>query len=287
MFSAIGSRLRLSPAGVIAVIALVFALSGGAFAADHYLASASKSKAKKGPRGPRGKTGPAGPVGPVGPQGPKGDAGAAGGSGLDGAPGEKGSTGNTGSPGAPGKSVIPETESTGTLNCAGLGGSSFHQEGSATKTFACNGKEGLQGEEGEVGSPWTAGGTLPSEETETGAWTVGPVPKGAEAKESTFEEPLLASISFPIPLSPTATSVEPHYLPIGVTEPACTGSAENPTAEKGHLCVYGAVEHSIAFPAVGAAGKEGVFASSAGAIVQILVWGEGSFAYGTWAVTAP
>jgi hypothetical protein len=81
-------RRNLSPPTAIAVVALVFAMSGGAFAAKNYAGSAEASKqekkAKRGPRGPRGKqgarglTGPrgfTGPQGPVGPQGPKGETG--------------------------------------------------------------------------------------------------------------------------------------------------------------------------------------------------------------------
>jgi hypothetical protein len=80
-------RRNLSPPTAIAVVALVFAMSGGAIAAQNYTSSAEASKqrkAKRGPKGPRGKQGPRGPKGlqgpigqrgPVGPQGPKGDTG--------------------------------------------------------------------------------------------------------------------------------------------------------------------------------------------------------------------
>jgi hypothetical protein len=85
-------RRNLSPPTAIAVIALVFAMTGGAVAAKDYVsgpAKASKTtgsakKGKRGPRGPRGKqglqglqglTGPQGPKGDTGPQGPKGDTG--------------------------------------------------------------------------------------------------------------------------------------------------------------------------------------------------------------------
>jgi hypothetical protein len=80
-------RRNLSPPTAIAVVALVFAMSGGAIAANHYAAGsaeASKHGGKRGPRGPRGKQGPrglqgpkgdVGPRGPAGPQGLKGDTG--------------------------------------------------------------------------------------------------------------------------------------------------------------------------------------------------------------------
>ncbi|HKB50891.1 MAG TPA: hypothetical protein VKC63_05620, partial [Solirubrobacterales bacterium] len=62
-------RNRFGIPGVISVIALVFAMLGGAYAAsDNGSGKATASaKAKAGPRGPRGKTGPAGPAGPAGP----------------------------------------------------------------------------------------------------------------------------------------------------------------------------------------------------------------------------
>jgi hypothetical protein len=89
------------------VIALVFAMLGGAYAANNSgggKATAS-AKAKKGPRGPKGATGPAGPQGPAGPAGPagaKGDAGANGAAGATGAAGPTGPTGKTGTNGATG-----------------------------------------------------------------------------------------------------------------------------------------------------------------------------------------
>lgn len=83
---------------VVAIVALVFALAGGAYAANNLGAGASKAKA--GPRGKTGKTGPAGPAGATGPAGP------AGAPGPKGAPGE---AGEQGAPGAPGKEGEPWT----------------------------------------------------------------------------------------------------------------------------------------------------------------------------------
>jgi Collagen triple helix repeat (20 copies) len=79
-------RRNLSPPTAIAVVALVFAMSGGAIAANQAggSAEASKQTGKRGPRGPKGKRGPqglqgpkgdTGARGPAGPQGPKGDTG--------------------------------------------------------------------------------------------------------------------------------------------------------------------------------------------------------------------
>lgn len=80
-------RRNLTPPTALAVIALVFAMSGGAIAAKNASNSAEASKSQRGPKGPRGKQGPrglqgpqgakgdTGERGPVGPQGPKGDTG--------------------------------------------------------------------------------------------------------------------------------------------------------------------------------------------------------------------
>jgi hypothetical protein len=101
MFSTL--RTRFGIPGVISVIALVFAMFGGAYAASNSSgggkATTSKSKAKKGPRGPKGAPGPAGPQGPAGPAGAKGDAGA---NGANGAAGPTGPTGVAGAKGVTG-----------------------------------------------------------------------------------------------------------------------------------------------------------------------------------------
>jgi hypothetical protein len=78
---------RPSASMVVALMALFFALVGGAYAANHYLITSKKQispkmlkllKGNVGPRGLTGLTGPAGAQGPQGTQGPKGDVGPAG-----------------------------------------------------------------------------------------------------------------------------------------------------------------------------------------------------------------
>ena len=49
--------------------------------------------------------------------------------------------------------------------CKGAGGVEF-KSASATPDYACNGVDGANG------YPWTAGGTLPTGSTETGAWGI-------------------------------------------------------------------------------------------------------------------
>jgi len=97
MFSAL--RTRYGIPGVIATAALVFAMTGGAFAAKYLITSTkqiSPSVLKK-------LKGAAGPAGAAGAQGAQGPAGAAGAAGKDGAQGGKGEQGPKGEQGAKGE----------------------------------------------------------------------------------------------------------------------------------------------------------------------------------------
>lgn len=271
-------RKHLTPSTGIALIALVFALTSGAFAAtgggspgnttmggssrasDQTLAliSKAKTKAKAGPRGPAGPkgatgaTGPAGATGATGPQGPQGT------------PGATGQTGATGSAGANGEGVTSKPVPTGNVKCGGLGGVEYTASGKAT--LVCNGQEG---------SPWTAGGTLPAGKTETGSWA------------ATGET--LVPISFNIQL--LGPLDEEHVLQSGETGFAshCPGTAEAPGADEGYLCVYigtnfggsGSI-NAIAKPGASTFVTKG--ASSTGAIVYTA--SGTALMFGTWAVTA-
>jgi hypothetical protein len=117
-----GKRLRepFGKAGLmVAVIALVFAMLGGAYAATNTGKATSSAKAKKGPRGPKGATGPAGPAGPAGsagatgPAGPKGDKGDTGNEGKQGPEGKAGKNGKDGSPWTLGGVLPPKATETG------------------------------------------------------------------------------------------------------------------------------------------------------------------------------
>jgi hypothetical protein len=106
MLSAI--RRRMTYANVAVTLALVFAMSGGAYAASRYVITSTKQikpgvlaqlKGKAGAQGangapgaagPGGPAGPAGGIGPIGPQGPQGAAGPAGTNGTNGTNGETG-----------------------------------------------------------------------------------------------------------------------------------------------------------------------------------------------------
>ena len=61
-------RKHLSPAMIIALIALFFALTGGAFAAQRYIITSTKQIKPSVLTQLRGKTGPKGAQGPTGPR---------------------------------------------------------------------------------------------------------------------------------------------------------------------------------------------------------------------------
>jgi collagen triple helix repeat protein len=148
---------------LVAVIALVSAMTGSANAASNSSAGTSakknagltkkqkqqvlaliKANAGSGPQGPVGPTGPTGPPGPkgapgsLGPEGPTGPQGA---QGQPGQPGQPGTTGPTGAQGQPGQPGQPGT----------------------------TGPTGAQGQPGQPGQPGTTGPTGPE-----GAGTTGP-----------------------------------------------------------------------------------------------------------------
>jgi Collagen triple helix repeat (20 copies) len=285
-------RKHLTPGTLIAFLALIFAVTGGAFAAtggsslSHatLIASAAKSKSKvkagpRGPAGPAGKTGAtgaAGATGPAGPGGPAGPTGATGPQGPQGVQGEAGVEGKAGA-GVTSKTAVP---SPGTCK---EGGTEFIVEGK--KTYACNGKEGPQG----MIHPHE---TLPVGASETGAWSlVGPVvtPNNGTLEEED-QELRAVPISFTLPIEP---SVKPIFIAAGSPKTTeCPGTAEKPEAEAGFLCVYATRQILIHTTNVKffTAGKLAVGeASPTGAIMQFVVSGETgdtTQAFGTWAATA-
>jgi hypothetical protein len=107
-------RRHLSYANIVATLALVLAMSGGALAATHYLIYSTKQinpnvlkklKGNAGATGRNGATGPQGlqgPTGPYSPQGVQGVQGNQGNQGVQGNQGPAGPIGNTGPQGPQG-----------------------------------------------------------------------------------------------------------------------------------------------------------------------------------------
>ena len=278
-------RRRVTFVNVAMTVALVFAMSGGAFAAGKFLVTSTKQISPKVLKSLQGKAGPNGAQGPAGPAGPTGSAG---GQGPQGAQGPGGAPGAKGENGA---SVTSAQLGKGSSTCEKQGGTEF-TAAEGKKTTACNGKEG---------SPWTAGGTLPSGKTETGVWAFGPI----ETTQNSGSEPVA---SFPIPLAAPLAVGHAHFIntngkEINVeteeeAEPTECGSgigpgvnAGNPQAKPGNLCVYvgelnNAAATTLSVIGPGATGGE-ANAGTMGAYVGFtFTVGLPATGHGTWAVTA-
>jgi hypothetical protein len=288
-------RKHLSYANVAATMALVFALTGGAVAATGHgggsapakatasvgrtgsnltLATIAKKKkaapkSTRGPAGPKGATGatgatgPAGATGPVGPTGPVGGAGPAGGNGPS------------------GESVTVAAAAAGECK-SGAGAKLSNASGSVP---VCNGEKGAKGSAGE---PWSPNSELPAGATETGVWY-------AENSSGVANAPF----SFTVPLGAPLSASSVHFInaageevpSFGGTPQAsaeCHGTAVQPTAEPGNLCVYlsnstknaESASEGISDPTTGSAG-----AARSGAFITVGVEHTGGTADGTWAVT--
>jgi hypothetical protein len=249
------NRIHITPSTLIATLALVFAMTGGAYAAGKYIITSTKQ------------------ISPKVLKSLKGNAGAKGANGVNGAAGPAGTAGATGPGGAQG-------------------------------TPGGTGQKGEKGEKGDKGDPGTTGftETLPTGKTEKGDWSM----NGNAGID-------VSSVSFVIPLESApvvhyirTTGKEP-FEEAGVekerVQPACPGSAAEPQAEPGSLCVYASGELGVnksqpgeIFPRICPLGVKSVencfFAANAGAGADAT--GFGLLAYveglgligGTWAVTA-
>jgi hypothetical protein len=193
---------------------------------------------------------------------------------LKGAPGPSGAVGAAGAAGAQGP--------------AGPAG--------AKGETGAMGSQGPQGPTGPQGPAGTTGfvKTLPSGETLRGVWNV----SGNVAQEDGL---VASSVSFAFPLREAPVK---HYIRVGEAPPhGCTGSAEDPGAEKGNLCIFATEEENtlrefsaFPLPAVCNLGRPGPCAKNsreeetAGPVgfgIEALSKEAGSVrVYGTWVVTA-
>lgn len=286
---------RFGTAGlVVAVLALVVALAGTAFAAAG-LNSKQKKEVTKIAKTYAGKPGATGAQGLPGANGTNG---------KDGAAGEQGPTGPTGTNGTNGKSV---TTGNATVAECTEGGATVEVVGEpSTKKHICNGKEGEEGPEGPTGPEGalgTAGTTLPPNASETGYWSFSSTQEASPNVLSAFgstEHNQAVPVSFPIPLGAAPT---PIYVPAGNTttahcsEAPVSGTSSNPKAASGFLCVYagsGAIHNAEPSPFVTGIfggpfvdlGNGAVPASTMGtAMFMNVPAAGGTYGFGTWAVT--
>ena len=278
----------------VAIVALVAAIGGTALAAAKLNSTQKKevtSIAKK----------YAGKSGTNGTNGPPGEKGAAGTNGTN------GTNGTDGKNGEPGEGVA--ISKINSPSCEGQAGVKFSNKSGEGK--ACNGQTGFTK-------------TLPPGKTETGAWTMSPVPvqfrcvadpgagnwedsscftEATVPGEGNFEREDLAhtkgsafaSISFPIPLGAPLPETAVHYIKEGETTAQCTGTPEAPSAEQGNLCVYERFtsglktnEAIIFTPSAGFFGiptEDGAGVSGAGIYLPMPAGQGGGIAIGAWAVT--
>lgn len=267
-------RIQLNATTIVAIVALVFAMTGGAFAVTGHSAAKKKAKSKlvitntkqisrKVLAQLKGAKGPAGPTGPQGPAG---------------LPGKDGANGTNG---APGESVGISDVKVGEAACAKLGGAKFTV--GAKEGFACNGKEGKEG------SPWTDKSKLPHGASETGLWAVQPAAEGETWLPISFDVQLPGELDETHVHYVTAAEVSGHTAPA-----ACQGSFSEPMAEEGALCVYERFSFNLELtpaPAIRKLSTTSPFgvlgANVAGAIITLkFTSATPRFADGSWAVTA-
>jgi collagen triple helix repeat protein len=269
-------RERIGTAGlIVSILALIVALGGGAFAAAGGLTGKQKKEVKTiakqfaGKPGVQGSQGLQGPAGPQGPQGP---------------PGAKGEDGTDG---ANGKSVLVTPVDPGDFECDELGGTLVEEEDGSQQVEVCNGKEGPPGEDGETGFTEV----LPPGKTETGTWSF----SGTDASAAgAFLFDFIAPISFTIPLNSEMFQVEGeskvHYQGQPDFSTFCTGSALEPSAPLGELCVYSGEVENAEITGIGGAETQFSFTpTKSGAMIRLSFTGgagEGAFGFGAWAVTS-
>jgi hypothetical protein len=304
MFSALRKRIHLSPTTVIATLALVFAMTGGAYAAKKYLITSTKQispsvlKSLQGKAGPAGANGPAGPAGPQGPAGGTGGKGENGKEGAAGKNGENGKPGENGKAGTNGKSVTVNEIQAGGSGCSGEGGVSVEAEGSGKPHEVCNGAEGKEG---------SFKGTLAPKTVLKGTWSV--QYNAAAAKEN-----LMVSLSTGVPVKELSSSQgliwsekqlpgEEKALWEAIKNEACLGTAAAPTPPAApynsvfSICVYLAHVNEAEFgsppimePVIEPGSASPVLGGSGGGeVIPTLLTSRAAgpvAAYGTWATEA-
>jgi Collagen triple helix repeat (20 copies) len=262
MFSTI--RRRLCYANIVATLALVFAMSGGALAAGHYLLSSTKQispqvlkalRGKSGAAGANGAQGPAGPQGTqgaAGPQGPAGAQGAKGETGPPGATGAQGPKGEAGSPWTAGGTLPAGKSETGAWSTSGPGGQVLNAK-VVLASFAI---------------PLAVAPTVQVVGIEEGQGE----PKENERVKKENERRKLNG--------------EPE-LPL--TIPAdCEGTAREPRATEGNFCVFVQEAENVIVRDLTLAGYD-LSVTTAGVVAKLsssVNYEEPFSAYGTWAVTA-
>lgn len=252
------SRIRdkIGTAGlIVAIVALVAALGGGAYAAgltgpEKNLIKQESKKFSKQFSKQFAKPGPAGNAG------------------TNGKDGTNGTNGTDGTDGAAGKSVVVS----GTAPGCTAGGVTVQVEGvSGSAKEVCNGVNGQTG--------FTS--VLPPGKTETGAF-------GMTRVDENLPHAEFVTLSFAIPLPAGETYTINYIDSAGVAKMGnlsnCTGgSFAAPKANAGNLCLYANAASSGLLPSGGVGAPFGQAVS--GVTLSMAVAAEG-FQAGTWAITS-
>lgn len=321
-----GMSKHLTYANVAATLAVVFAMSGGAFALSGGSGGAGSGngggggggsqqtasvpavhaviakKAKKKTTTAVGKPGPRGPAGPAGPAGPQGPAGAAGGKGENGANGNNGAEGHEGKAGTDGTNGKTVLSGSGAPTAGTGEEGDFYIETKNDKIYGPRSASGwgagteLKGKEGE---PWTDGGTLPPGKSEKGTWSLMAATTGETASES---------ISFGIPLPEPIRLSHVHIfqlqtssVPAGCTVTVTKEYEEEEeeeveayelSAEPGDLCIGVQNDTGLQVPGYPKWLPNDVEdglpgAGKTGVGIQVQAIDTHAFGDGLWAVTAP
>lgn len=244
-------RFRPTPSAVIATLALLFAMGGGAYAAKKYLITSTKQISPSVLKALKGANGKAGPVGATGVPGPAGGVGPMGTAGAVGTDGKEGTLGKEGPPGKDGK----------------------------------NGKEGSPWTAGGTlpeGSTETGVWTMGDSPAGTTPGTIAPAKLKAAIS---FPIPLAA------PLGESEVHIfEGTTIPAGCSGAIEEERVIELKADHANLCVWVGPESSIkvntAELIIGNIEKGELGAGTHGAVITMFgAVGEGESADGTWAVT--
>jgi hypothetical protein len=259
-------RNRVGVSGIVALVALVLAMTGGAWAASKYIITSVKQIKPNVRKALEGQTGPTGPAGPAGANGTNGVPGTNGTNGADGADGVDG---------VDGESVTNTKLEPGEGECT-EGGAEF-TVGAGEPTYACNGEPG---EDGAEGSPWVAG-SVPTGSEMRGTWATNTNAAAAEF--------IYAALPTGVPLANGVSIVLRAPGTLGTIE--CAGSAENPlpatnegNPASGVLCLYTGESLNMNSESL----LKKVSNSKGGIVVRLKTAAAGpAFAFGSWGMYAP
>jgi hypothetical protein len=206
---------------IVAVIALVVAVAGTAYAAVKLNSTQKKEVTKIAKKF-------AGKPGSPGAPGAKGDTGA------PGAPGKNGTNGTNGTNGNAGKSVIVVNQTP--ITCT-EGGFTYEVEGSGAENEVCNGEEGPPGPEGVCSR---ADCVLPEGVIESGTWAI--------SQSESDKSRILVPLSLPLRITKKLEAEQIgekefigsiHYQTDTDFETFCEGKASEPEPKNPlELCVY-------------------------------------------------